>query len=44
VSWDYVPFPTEISSADLSGADFSVVHSSGCTWKGSLKGLVKYLR
>ncbi len=44
VGWDHVPFPTEISSADLSGIDFSVVRSTGCSWKGGLEGLVKYLR
>lgn len=44
VGWDQIPFPTEISSADLSGVDFSVVHSTGCAWKGSISGLVKYLR
>jgi hypothetical protein len=44
VGWDQIPFPTEISSADLSGVDFSVVHSTGCAWKGGISGLVKYLR
>jgi len=43
VDWDHVPFPTEISAADLSGSDFSVVHSTGCSWKGGIDGLVKYL-
>jgi hypothetical protein len=44
VGWDHVPFPTKISSADLSGVDFSVVHSTGCAWKGGIERLVKYLR
>lgn len=44
VDWDNVPFPTEASGADLSGQDFSMVHSTGCSWKGSINGLVKYLR
>jgi hypothetical protein len=44
VGWDKVPFPTETSGADLSGRDFSIVHSTGCSWKGSIGGLVKYLR
>ena len=44
VDWDRVPFPTETSGADLSGKTFAVVHSAGCSWKGSMNGLVKYLR
>lgn len=44
VDWDKIPFPTEASGAELTGRDFSIVHSSGCSWKGSIKGLVKYLR
>lgn len=44
VDWDGTPYPTETSHADLSGRDFSVVHSTGCSWRGSLDGLVKYLR
>ena len=44
VGWDMIPFPTKTSDADLSGKDFSIVHSTGCAWKGSISGLVKYLR
>lgn len=44
VDWNKVPFPTENSAADLSCTAFSVIHSTGCSWKGSLNGLVKYLR
>ncbi len=44
VDWDNGPFPTEASDANLSNKDFSVVHSTGCSWKGGIKGLVKYLR
>ena len=43
VDGDRRPCPTAESRADLTGLDFSVVHSSGCSWTGSLKGLVKYL-
>lgn len=44
VDCDGIPCPTETSHADLSGRDFSVVYSTGCSWRGSLDGLVKYLR
>jgi hypothetical protein len=44
VGWNRIPFPTTTSGADLSGKDFSIVHSTGCSWKGSISGLVKYLR
>jgi len=44
VDWDRTPFATRESGADLAGRDFRVVHSTGCSWKGSLQGLVKYLR
>ena len=44
VDWDKAPFATQISGADLSGLDFCVVHSTGCSWKGPINGLVKYLR
>ena len=43
VDWNKRPFPTPSSKADLSGKDFRVVHSTGCSWTGSLNGLVKYL-
>ena len=43
VDWDRTPFATRESSADLAGRDFRVVHSTGCSWKGSLRELVKYL-
>jgi hypothetical protein len=43
VGWDTIPFPTKTSGADLFGKDFSIVHSTGCSWKGSISGLVKYL-
>jgi hypothetical protein len=43
VDWNKVPFPTESSGADLAGRDLSMVHSAGCSWKGSINGLVKYL-
>ena len=43
VDWDHTPFATQESSADLDGRDFSEVHSTGCSWTGSLQGLVKYL-
>jgi hypothetical protein len=44
VGWDKIPFPTTASDADLSDRDFSIVHSTGCSWKGSISGLVKYLQ
>jgi len=44
VDWDHVPFPTDTSGAELSGKNFSVVHSAGCAWKGGIGGLVKYSR
>jgi len=44
VDWDRTPFATQESDADLTGRDFNMIHSTGCAWKGSLKGLVKYLR
>ena len=44
VNWDRRPFATQASGADLTGRDFGVVCSTGCSWKGSLQGLVKYLR
>ena len=44
VDWNKEPFPTQASNAHLSGRDFSVIHSTGCTWKGGLERLVKYLR
>ena len=43
VDWNKVPFPTEASGADLAGRDMSIVHSTGCSWKGSINGLVRYL-
>ncbi len=44
VDGDKLPFPTQASGANLSGRDFSVIHSTGCSWKGGIEGLVKYLR
>ena len=44
VNWDKVPFPTQASGSDLCGVDLSVFHSAGCSWKGGINGLVKYLR
>jgi len=44
VDWDQDPFPTENSNANLVGKDFSIVHSTGCAWKGRINELVKYLR
>ena len=43
VDWDRAPFATRESAADLADRDFSVIHSTGCSWQGSVKGLVKYL-
>ena len=43
VDWDRVPYPTQQSAADLARIDFSTIHSTGCSWKGSLSGLVKYI-
>ena len=44
VDWDRKPFATQVSGADLANRDFSVIYSTGCSWQGELKGLVKYLR
>lgn len=38
------PFPTEASNADLAGLDFSVIGCTGCSWKGSLRNLVRVFR
>ncbi len=44
VDWDRIPFPTQTSNADLTGWRFDRIYSTGCSWKGSLKALVKYMR
>jgi len=44
VGWDRIPFPTQASNADLTGKRFDRIHSTGCSWKGGLKALVKYVR
>ena len=43
VDYDFNPFPTKESNADLEGADFSQILCVGCSWKGGLKKLVKYV-
>jgi hypothetical protein len=41
VGYDFVPFPTEESKADLTGLSFDKVYCVGCAWVGRLKKLVK---
>jgi hypothetical protein len=44
VDWDKAPFPTETSQSNLTDKDYSIIHSTGCSWTGTVNGLVKYLR
>ncbi|MBT3374366.1 MAG: hypothetical protein HN742_25770 [Lentisphaerae bacterium] len=43
VGYDYEPFPTQASNADLAGLDFSEIFCCGCSWSGSINQLVKYV-
>ena len=38
---DRQPFPTEVSRSDLSGLDFSIIACTGCSWRDSLRKLVR---
>lgn len=42
VDWDGNPFPTDVSSANLSGLDFTKIGCCGCSWQGPLRKLVRF--
>ena len=43
VDFNGVPFPTEVSNAELSGLNFSEIFCCGCSWSGNPNQLVKYV-
>ncbi len=39
INADFRPVATGISTSDLSKADFSPIHCTGCSWSGEIKDL-----
>lgn len=39
VNADHWPVPTGVNISDLSQADFSPIHCTGCSWSGEMKDL-----
>ncbi len=39
VNSEFWPVPTGINASDLSQADFSPVHCTGCSWSGEMNDL-----
>ena len=40
VTGDLWPVPTGVNTSDLSQADFSPIHCTGCSWSGEMGDLV----
>lgn len=40
VNTDFWPVPTGVNASDLSKADFSPIHCTGCSWAGEISELV----
>ncbi|MCP3922409.1 MAG: hypothetical protein GY714_07485 [Desulfobacterales bacterium] len=43
VNYQKKPVPTKESNCDLTGYSFSKILCTGCSWKGNMKSLVKYV-
>lgn len=39
VNTEHWPVPTEVNMSDLSQADFSPIHCTGCSWSGEMRAL-----